>query len=91
MRKLITTAVEPLIIASQEEVKRRLQNESNIKNLLEKVKVLEVLSFKRQDAKPEGTIFDEFEERMLKCEVKVTQDQEMLNSLISQKMQGMDN
>ena len=49
------------------------------------------MSFKRQDAKTEGTIFDEFEERMLKCEVKVTQDQEMLHSNINQKMQGIDN
>jgi Ni,Fe-hydrogenase I large subunit len=28
---------------------------------------------------------------MLKCEVKVTQDQEMLHSNINQKMQGIDN
>ncbi len=47
MRKLITTAVEPLIQASQEEVKRRLQNESNITRLLDKVKLLEATAFKR--------------------------------------------
>lgn len=47
MRKLITTAMEPLIQASQEEAKRRLQNESNITRLLDKVKLLEAMTFKR--------------------------------------------
>ncbi len=91
MRKLITTAVDPLILSSSEDVKRRLQNEIFINKLQEKVKLLEAFAFKKVDEDHQGTILDDFEARMLKCEVKVTQDKEMLHSFINQKMQGMDN